>query len=111
MHNVPDWMTASIYSAGGPPESLARQAPPSIRKLEWDAERMRSRSHQPQYGGSGVDFEQWLAFAESMRTAMCQALPVKTIPFSDSSAPLAMHALMAKPQGQECSSGSSSSKK
>ena len=57
-----------------------------------------------------VDFEQWLAFAESMRTAMCQALPVKTIPFSDSSAP-AMRALMAKPQGQECSSGSSSSKK
>lgn len=91
MHNVPDWMTASIYSADGPPESLARQAPSSIRKLEWEAERMRSQSHQPQHGGSGVDFEQWLAFAESMRTAMCQALPVKTIPFSASSAPLAMN--------------------
>ena len=40
--------------AHGPPESLDRQAPPPIRMLEWDAERMRSRSHQPQHGGSGA---------------------------------------------------------
>ncbi|CAE7335537.1 COMT [Symbiodinium necroappetens] len=84
MHNVPDWMTASIYSADAPPESLARQAPSSIRKLEWEAERMRSRSHQPQHGGSGVDFEQWLAFAESMRSRcwVCWLLYCSEVPAS-----------------------------
>ncbi|CAE7243106.1 COMT [Symbiodinium natans] len=87
MHNVQDWMTASVYRCfeGEPPEALACEAPPSIRVLEWEAERMRGRSHLPQHGGRGVDFEQWQAFAASMKTAMCEALDVKASPFSDDS--------------------------
>lgn len=64
MEECEDWMTLSVRQAG---VGLTFASVPSdIRTLEWRADQMRAKTHQPDSGGSGVDFAQWAAFASEM---------------------------------------------
>jgi len=66
MSGVEDWMIISMYH----PlrwKSEQHSPPEEARKLEWEAERMRSRAHQPDHGGRGIDFLDWADFSTRMR--------------------------------------------
>ncbi|CAJ1416759.1 unnamed protein product [Effrenium voratum] len=75
MDGVLDWMTVSVLRSRT--ERDRPEVPERIRFLEHQAEAMRSRTHLPEHGGSGVGFEQWAAFSAEMRASLCQALPLK----------------------------------
>eukprot|EP00927_Polykrikos_kofoidii_P042616 TRINITY_DN36648_c0_g1_i1.p1 TRINITY_DN36648_c0_g1~~TRINITY_DN36648_c0_g1_i1.p1 ORF type:complete len:1099 (-),score=193.23 TRINITY_DN36648_c0_g1_i1:8-3304(-) len=85
MAEVEDWMTVSTYSApvgegidgfaevavvGSP---VAMPTPLSVRLLEWQAEQMRARTHNPDRGGGGVGFLEWADFAAAMRIGMLES--------------------------------------
>jgi len=67
MSEVEDWMTISTYHPEERDEGPPPAPPQSVRALEWKAEQMRARAHQPDYGGSGIGFSEWAKFAEEMR--------------------------------------------
>lgn len=64
MEECEDWMTLSVRQAAVGPTFAS--VPPDIRTLEWRADQMRAKTHQPDSGGSGVDFAQWAAFSAEM---------------------------------------------
>jgi len=72
MAEVEDWMTVSTYSRNFEAEEAdtPSPAPLEILMLEWKAEQMRAKTHQPDHGGSGVGFSEWAEFAEEMRVGM-----------------------------------------
>jgi len=67
MSEVEDWMTISMYCPAERAEGQPPEPPKSVRALEWKAEQMRARAHQPDHGGSGIGFLEWATFAEEMR--------------------------------------------
>jgi len=73
MSGVEDWMTVSIYRPSSGRQAMSRAPPLEVRLLEWRAERMRARAHQPDHGGSGVGFAEWASFAAEMRQSLCAA--------------------------------------
>merc|ERR1712129_11945 len=72
MSDVEDWMTISTYHQGLPEEGPPN-APHEIQVLEWKAERMRAKAHQPDHGGRSISFEEWAEFAAEMRSGMLAA--------------------------------------
>merc|ERR1712241_1129186 len=65
MSDVEDWMTISTYHrefSGRSPSSV----PHEIQLLEWKAEQMRAKAHQPDHGGRSISFGEWAEFATEM---------------------------------------------
>ncbi|CAJ1329741.1 unnamed protein product [Effrenium voratum] len=83
MDGVLDWMTVSVFRSRVPCRDRSPPVPESIRFLEHQAEAMRSRTHFPEHGGSGVGFKQWAAFSAEMRESLCQALSLKLRRFEE----------------------------
>lgn len=72
MSGVEDWMTVSVYQPDHG-KTAAADPPDQLRVLDWKAERMRARAHQPDHGGSGVGFAEWADFAAEMRQGLAEA--------------------------------------
>ncbi|CAK0832436.1 unnamed protein product [Prorocentrum cordatum] len=64
MPGVEDWMSLSVHlkqdERGAPP------LPRSLRRMEWEADQIRSRAER----FPGVSFEEWASFAARMREAL-----------------------------------------
>merc|ERR1711920_32745 len=72
MSSVEDWMTISTYRRSSH-ETPFGDVPHNIRVLEWRAEQMRKRAHQPDHGGRSISFDEWAEFATQMRGGMMEA--------------------------------------
>mmetsp|Transcript_6268 Transcript_6268/g.23583 ORF Transcript_6268/g.23583 Transcript_6268/m.23583 type:complete len:484 (+) Transcript_6268:292-1743(+) len=70
MPGVEDWMSLSVRR-GHPDDGDAGRAlpppPPELRRLEWEADRIRGRAER---SPGGVGFAQWAAFVARMREAL-----------------------------------------
>ncbi|CAE8595009.1 unnamed protein product, partial [Polarella glacialis] len=76
MSDVEDWMTVSTYHKACAHLSC-EEAPKTVRVLEWRADQMRARTHQPQFGGGGVDFTEWSKFSQEMHLELCSVLKLQ----------------------------------
>mmetsp|Transcript_56433 Transcript_56433/g.127548 ORF Transcript_56433/g.127548 Transcript_56433/m.127548 type:complete len:444 (+) Transcript_56433:143-1474(+) len=79
MPGVEDWMSLSVRLPegaletdeevnGGPTTCSPPPLPPRLRRLEWEADQIRSRAES----SPGVGFEAWAEFVEEMREGLAQ---------------------------------------
>eukprot|EP00435_Cladocopium_sp_Y103_P023535 s353_g5.t1 len=77
MEQVQDWMTVSIFRAAPlklPVKAEPAEPPEHIRELEFEAQQLRNKTHQPKVGLPGVGFDEWHSFSQSMRQRLCEVL-------------------------------------
>jgi len=66
MSDTEDWMSVSLYRPNSEQHRTHGQPPAEIRRLEWEADRVRMRA-QDCGSGPGVGFSEWARFSRDMR--------------------------------------------
>mmetsp|Transcript_109610 Transcript_109610/g.353704 ORF Transcript_109610/g.353704 Transcript_109610/m.353704 type:complete len:730 (-) Transcript_109610:43-2232(-) len=87
MPGTEDWMSVSRYWPVTRDAQAAPPKPPSVvRRLEWEADRMRMRA-QDSVSGPGVSFADWAAFSERMRASLAELGISPRPPIADRAVP------------------------